>query len=133
MKLLNLLLVATASLSLFACNAGDDGNSDVQNINLSSNSGLIHYNISGNAVNCRTSPNNCQVNISYTYPNNTTLAYIIGTQSAVPTNCTVSNNVGSCTFSINSQVVQATNVTFKLTNGANNVPTATAFIIGGGL
>jgi hypothetical protein len=142
MKLLNLLLITTASLSLFACNAGDDTNSDdVQQINVTgpAASGNGTYSVQGQAVNCRTTPENCHVTLSsYNSSGNlnpSVINYAISGQasSGISNICNNSNGTNQkCSFTIYGTTSTGQPVTF-LFNGVGHATSTQAFVIGGGL
>lgn len=140
MKLLNLLAITAVSLGLFACNAGDDSSSssDVQSFNLSGNSsGSGAYSIQGKATNCITTPNNCQVSITYSSSGNlnpSVLNYAITGQAASQLNCANSNgNSQTCNFTIYGTSSSSGQPVTFIFNGVGHAVTSPAFNIGGSL
>ncbi|MBX9867937.1 MAG: hypothetical protein K2Y14_13570 [Burkholderiales bacterium] len=137
MKFKSLFVGISAILLLTACNSGGTTSSDVQNISGSGGSTVsgstYNYSITGTATNCRVTPNNCSVNLSYASTgtlNNSTLSYTIngGTPSQVQ-GCTQSS---PCNFTIYGSNSNAQQVTFIL-NGTQNITTNAQFMIGGGI
>lgn len=137
MKFKSLFVGISAILLLTACNSGGTTSSDVQNISGSGGStdsgSTYNYSITGTATNCRVTPNNCSVNLSYASTgtlNNSTLSYTIngGTPSQVQ-GCTQSS---PCNFTIYGSNSNAQQVTFIL-NGTQNITTNAQFMIGGGI
>ncbi|MBP9743471.1 MAG: hypothetical protein KBD37_08940 [Burkholderiales bacterium] len=138
MKFKSLFVGISAILLLAACNSGGGTtSSDVQNISGSGGSSAsgstYNYSITGTATNCRVTPNNCLVNLSYASTgtlNNSTLSYTIngGTPSQVQ-GCTQSS---PCNFTIYGSNSNAQQVIFSLT-GTQTVITNAQFIIGGGI
>lgn len=149
MKLLNLLLITVASLSLFACNVGDDTNSnDVQEFTKNGvpASGSGSYTITGTATNCRINPANCHVSLTaYSSSGNlnpSVINYAINAQASqtgISNACRNSNaNSQSCSFNITEPTITTGNSVSFLFNGTGGnangrgVP-QNAFTIGGGL
>ena len=137
MKFKSLFVGISAILLLTACNSGGTTSSDVQNISGSGGStdsgSTYNYSITGTATNCRVTPNNCLVNLSYASTgtlNNSTLSYTIngGTPSQVQ-GCTQSS---PCNFTIYGSNSNAQQVTFIL-NGTQNITTNAQFMIDGGI
>lgn len=147
MKLLKILALTLASVSLFACNAGDDTttSSDTQTTELTGNSasGTGAYTIKITAVNCRVSPSNCHVTLNaYSSSGNLNPAiinYAVSGQASSGISGSCPNSIGtnqSCNFTIYGTSTNGQPVTFSFTGtGAakGNAVTPAAFTIGGGI
>ncbi len=129
MKSKSIFVALSALMVLASCNSGGGtASTDVQPISGSGTNPFI-YSVSGTATNCRITPGNCVVSVSFNGATSLTSYTINGVTQQPVVGC----NAPQCQFTINGTSATSQQVVLFLTKNSQTIATDAKFFIGGGM